>query len=287
VDAAGLRLSDALANASAATPVAAPAGQDGYWYALQTSFDMGPGIMWDNTRDLFPVLRDADAELFIEVADDGTPVAACLKQSWWQGMDDLFGEEASMMSAVRFTRVGSAPPLPPVSWPSEREQASALDMELPVPQGGESKWDGEIFWVWLDDEDELPRLCVTRSRIPDEALGYLRELPVEQVLELRAQNDAASAKAGWNRDPSTVEPARIGGTDGEAPVLARLLTFHPDVDGLGTVLAIDVVAYVDPWEYHFQYLAPIDNELADRYLLEGVRFLCSPHGGDACPPAMD
>jgi hypothetical protein len=89
----------------------------------------------------------------------------------------------------------------------------------------------------------------------------------------------------------TVEPARIGGSDGENTVPARLLAFHPEFDDFGTVLALDVVAFVDPWAYHFQYLAPIGNELADRYLLErtleGARFRCSPDGGDACPRGDD
>ena len=286
-----VRLPDALANATSAVLVAAPAGQDGHWYALQTSADMGPGIVWDNTRDLFPVLRDVEANLFIEAAEDGSPVRACLDQGWWQGYDDVFGEDSSMRSAIRFTRVGSAPPLPPVSWPSELARAGALDLEVPVPLGGETKSDGDVFWVWLDDQDELPSLRIARSRIPNEGLVSLRQATIEQVLEGMAQYDAASAKVGWNTDPLTVEPARIGGAGGETPVPARLLTFHPQVDGFGTVVAIDIVAFVDPWSYHFQYLAPLENELSHRYLLErtleGIRFLCSPDGGAACPPALD
>jgi hypothetical protein len=291
VDPAVLRLSDVLASATAAVPVAAPAGQGGHWYALQTPVDMGPGIMWDNTHSLFPVVRDADAELFIEATEDGMPLRACLAQSWWQGMDDVFGEDAGMQSAINFTRAGSTPPLPPVEWPSDLERANALDIEVPVPHGGEARVDDDLFLIWLDDEDVLPHLSATRRLLPDDALAYLRELPVEQVLELLASADAASAKAGWNRDPSSITSGLIGGSDGEAPVHARLLTFYPEFDEFGTVLAIDVVSFVDPWEYNFRYQARTDNELAYRYLLErtleGVRFLCSPEAGGACPAAKD
>ena len=85
----------------------------------------------------------------------------------------------------------------------------------------------------------------------------------------------------------TVESARIGGADGGPSAPARLLTFHPTLDDGVTYLAIDIVTFVDPWKYHFQLLAPIEDDVASRYLLErtleGTRFLCSPGDGGACP----
>lgn len=285
-----VRLPDAMARTKAATPVTTPTGLDGHWYEVTMSADLGPGLMWDSTREVFEIIRDVDARLLIDVDDDGMPMLACLWQAWWQGEvieEFVVGEDASLASAIRIEHMGSAPALPPESWPVVPTRADELDIEVPVPQGGEAGTRDGVFMAWLDDEDLLPRLRVERRRFMDEALEILRELPLEHALEILAQEDETSARLGWGVDPLTVESARIGGADGGPSAPARLLTFQPTLDDGVTYLAIDIVTFVDPWKYHFQLLAPIEDNVASRYLLErtleGTRFLCSPGDGGACP----
>jgi hypothetical protein len=285
------RLPDALARVKTATPVAL----DGHWYEVTTSADLGPGSMWDSTREVFEVIEDVETRLLIETDDDGTPVMACLWQAWWQGdvgipEDTVIGEDASLASAVRIDHVGSAPALPPKSWPIELVQVDELDIEVAVPIGAEvNRRDGR-FWAWLGDKGSLPRLRASRMRVPDSGLGALRSMWPEDVLEAIAQEYATSARSGWDVDPLTVEYAWIGGADGTEPVPARLLTYIPELDDGETYAAIDVVTYLEPWIYHFQLLASIDDQVASRYLLErtleGTRFLCS-EGDDAACPASD
>ena len=111
-----VRLPDAMARTSAATSVTTPTGLDGHWYEVTMSADLGPGLMWDSTREVFEIIRDVDARLLIDVDDDGMPVMACLWQAWWQGEvieEFVVGEDASLASAIRIEHMGSAPALPP------------------------------------------------------------------------------------------------------------------------------------------------------------------------------
>jgi hypothetical protein len=286
------RLPSVLSSVRAASPLPVRGNADTHWFELDLTRAASPGAMWDNTTDIFGVIEDARAALWLAADDQGIPLAACLVQSWWQGYDDTapgpagamgLGEDAALVSVIRFDEVGSAPSLPLGELPMSELPVRALDVSLPVPEGWTSDWstDDEAYWLWRDDSDrdigDVPSIRVSRSRVAEEGRRQIRDagLTAEDVVDALAANDVSSALEGWHREPETLERALIRRADGDEATPARLLTFRPDFDDSGPHAAIDVVFYDEPWAYLIQHLTPSGDELADRYLferwLEGVR----------------
>lgn len=264
------RLPEVLASVVAARPATdAPSGP-GHWYDVSTSAVIGPGAMWDV---VFPVIRDTSSALRVAVDDDGRPLAGCLAQAWWQGYDETIGEDAALLTAIRFSETGghsrvplATPVLDPVSVPQ-------LDLHLGRPEGWEAVLDEEsgAYWLWRPDQDGLPSIRVTRERFPGRVLRSIGDMPVESILDGLAVADAEDGKATWEQDPASIEPASFGGDDPAAPAVpGRLVVFHPDFGDIGPHTLIDALAWVPPYRYLFQLVTPIPDELPDRYVFEHV-----------------
>jgi hypothetical protein len=245
--------------------------------------------MWDNTTDIFGVIKDARAALWLSADARGVPLLACLAQSWWQGYDETapgpaaamgLGEDASLLSVVRFERVGAAPPVPSGMPAMSEVHVRDLGLRLPVPAGWSSEWgtDDSTYWLWPgDDASTGPSIRISRWRLPDEALRQIVDVgaSADDVADALAANDAASALQGWQREPETVERSVVRPVAGDEAIPARLLTFRPEFADDGPRFATDVVFFAEPWAYLVQHLTPPGDELADRYRferwLEGVR----------------
>jgi hypothetical protein len=291
------RLPDVLASVTDARRVLVERDRQARWFALDASVDIDPGAMWDTTPEIFGIIEDVGARLYMRASDDGTPLEACLAQSWWQGYDETapgpaaelgLGEDAGLLTAMWFDRVDTAMPLPSPEGHLIASSVVGPGVRVPVPAGwaADPGEDGGSYWVWQDDGRDVadvPSIRITRQRVPDTALPELRDAAPEMVLDAFAAADARSALAGWGREPETVERALVGSARTERP--ATLLTFRPDFDDSGPHHAIDVVLYVEPWSYLFQHLTPLGDELADRYRferwLQGVMFL--PEDGATGP----
>jgi len=256
-----------------------------HWFELETLIDVPPGVMWNNTTDVFGIIEDARAALFVSADARGVPLLACLVQSWWQGYDDTapgpafemgLGEDASLLSVIRFDRLGSAPGVPSANASMSEIEVGDLGLHVPVPVGWAAEWaeDGSVYWLWPgDDYTAGPSIRMSRRRVTDETLLLFRDsgATADDIADALAAHDAASALEGWQREPETIERAvvhQVGADKGDEVIPARLLTFRPELDGYGPRFGADVVFFAEPWSYLIQHLTPPGDELADRYRFE-------------------
>ena len=266
------RLPESLRTVTGVSPTARPPAGRGTWYDVHTGSVIPPGTMWDTTRDVFPVIRDPRSALRVAVDAKGRPLIACLAQRWWQGYDGTLGEDAELLTVIRFVPA-TASGVPDTDATLVPGSVPELELELAAPVDWETDYDEATgsYWMWRDDEDGLPSILINRRAASEEMLDAIGDASLADVLTTLAQLDAQDATGAWSDGPASNEPTTLGGTGGAGPVVpARMLVFHPRFTDIGLHTVVDTIAWVSPYQYLFQMTTAVEDEVPDRYVLDRV-----------------